>query len=481
MTSNRLQHIEPGSTDPTGGDNRKARALWNPRASPLRDQSDPAAIKQSALSQLSDDHSESNLMEQVIDTRNMQRAWRKVKANKGAPGSDGITLEQFEESFRPEWPTIRQQLLDGTYQPGAARRKSIPKPDGSERHLGIPNVLDRLVHQALLQVLTPIFDPEFSESSFGFRPQRSAHGAVTQVQAHIRSGYRHCVDMDLSKFFDRVQHDVLLSRVSRKVADKRILRLIGRYLRAGVMVDHQREPSYEGTMQGGPLSPLLANILLDDFDKELERRGLRFVRYADDFLVFTKTIKSAKRVFESVERYLTRKLKLVVNQQKSRICSTDGVEFLGFRFTGYGGQIRVSPKNVAKFKQRVREITRRTRGISMTTRLYQLGYYLRGWAGYFTIVPIKSFFVALDKWVRRRLRSVYWKQWRRPSTRIRKFLALGLVKDEAVPFGSCSRGPWFMSGCRSMQSTITNDYLAERGLASLSEVWSKLAPKFRNA
>ncbi len=472
MTSNRLQHIEPGSTDPPGGDNRKARALQ----SLSEDQSDPAAIKQSALSNLSE-----NLMEQIVDQRNMQRAWRNVKANKGAPGPDGITLDQFEESFRPEWPTIRQQLVDGTYRPGAARRKSIPKPDGSERHLGIPNVQDRLIQQAILQVLTPIFDPHFSESSFGFRPKRSAHGAVKQIQTHIRSGYRYCVDMDLSKFFDRVQHDVLLTRVSRKVADKRLLRLIGRYLRAGVMVDRQREPSHEGTMQGGPLSPLLGNILLDDFDKELERRGLRFVRYADDFLVFTKTEKSAQRVFQSVERYLTRKLKLVVNQQKSRLCSTDGVEFLGFRFTGYGGQIRVSPKNVTKFKQRVREITRRTRGISMTTRLKELGYYLRGWAGYFTIVPLKSFFVALDKWVRRRLRSCYWKQWRTPQTRIRKLLAMGLVKDEAVPFGSCSRGAWFMSGCRSVQSTISNDYLAKRGLVNLSEVWSKLAPKFRNA
>jgi RNA-directed DNA polymerase len=287
--------------------------------------------------------------------------------------------------------------------------------------------------------------------------------------------------MDLSKFFDRVQHDVLLARVSRKVADKRLLRLIGRYLRAGVMVDRHWEPSHEGTMQGGPLSPLLGNILLDDFDKELEWRGLRFVRYADDFLVFTKTEKSAQRVFQSVERYLTRKLKLVVNQQKSRLCSTDGVEFLGFRFTGHGGQIRVSPKNVTKFKNRVREITRRKRGVSMTRRLQELGYYLRGWAGYFAIVPIKSFFVALDKWVRRRLRSCYWKQWRTPQTRIRKLLAMGLVKDEAVPFGSCSRGAWFMSGCRSVQSTLSNDYLAQRGLDNLSEVWSTLAPKFRNA
>jgi RNA-directed DNA polymerase len=282
-----------------------------------------------------------HLMEQIVDVRNMEQAWKNVKANGGAPGPDGVTLDEFAQSFRDQWPRVRQQLLEGTYEPSAARRKSIPKPDGSQRDLGIPNVQERLIQQAILQVLTPIFDPGFSESSFGFRPNRSAHGAARQVQAHIRAGYRHCVDMDLSKFFDRVQHDVLLARVARKVRDKRLLRLIGRYLRAGVMVGARLQPSLEGTMQGGPLSPLLANILLDDFDKELERRGLHFVRYADDFLVFTKTREAARRVYVSVGRYLTRKLKLVVNRQKSRVCSTDGVEFLGFVFKGYGGQIRV--------------------------------------------------------------------------------------------------------------------------------------------
>ena len=308
---------------------------------PQRGQSVLADMKETALDPVSE-----NLMEQIVDERNMERAWKKVKANRGAPGPDGVTLDEFFQTFRAQWPTVRQQLLDGTYEPSPARRKSIPKPDGSERHLGIPNVQERLIQQAILQVLTPIFDPGFSESSFGFRPNRSAQGAAQQVQAHIRAGYRHCVDMDLSKFFDRVQHDVLLVRVARKVRDKRLLRLIGRYLRAGVMDGVDLQPSTEGTMQGGPLSPLLANILLDDFDKELEQRGHRFVRYADDFLVFTKTSQAARRVYVSVGRYLTRKLKLVVNRQKSRICRTDGVEFLGFIFIGYGGQIRISPKNI---------------------------------------------------------------------------------------------------------------------------------------
>jgi len=472
MTSNRPKHIEPSSTIPTGGDTRKARALWNPS----QDQSDSAAVKKSPLSSATP-----SLMESVVETENMLTAWQKVKANKGAPGPDGITLEEFEHSFRHQWPNVRQQLIDGTYRPSAARRKTIAKDDGSDRHLGIPNIQDRLIQQAILQVLTPMFDPNFSESSFGFRPRRSAQGAVKQVQHHIRSGYRHCVDMDLSKFFDRVQHDVLLSRVARVVQDKRLLCLLGRYLRAGVLVDNHWEPSHEGTMQGGPLSPLLANILLDDFDKELEQRGLRFVRYADDFLVFTKTEKAAHRVFVSVERFLTRKLKLVVNQQKSRVCKADGVEFLGFRFEGYSGQIRVSPKNQTKFKQRVRAITRRARGVSMSSRLRDLGRYLRGWVGYFCVVPIKSYFAELDKWVRRRLRACYWKQWRKPRTRVGKLLSLGLPREDAVPFGSSSRGAWHMARMSCLNQTLTNAYLAERGLVSLLEVWSRLAPRYRNA
>ena len=287
--------------------------------------------------------------------------------------------------------------------------------------------------------------------------------------------------MDLSKFFDRVQHDVLMARVARKVRDKRLLRLIGRYLRAGVMVDAQLQPSIEGTMQGGPLSPILANILLDDFDKELERRGLRFVRYADDFLVFTKTREAARRVFDSVERYLTRKLKLVVNRQKSRICSTNGVEFLGFQFVGYSGQIRVSPKNIRKFKDRVREITRRNRGVSMRQRYQELHRYFQGWVGYFRTVPIKSFFSALDKWVRRRVRSCYWKQWKNPRTRIANLKRLGIREKEAVTHGVSSKGPWVMSSSQAVHQALSVDYLVESGLACLSEIWHRLAAKKRIA
>jgi RNA-directed DNA polymerase len=448
-----------------------------PQPEPQRGQSASAAMKKTAL-----DPASESLIEQIVDRRNMEQAWKNVKANDGAPGPDGVTLDEFAQTFPAQWPTVRQQLLDGTYKPSPARRKSIPKPDGSERRLGIPNVQERLIQQAILQVLTPIFDPDFSESSFGFRPKRSAQGAAKQVQAHIRAGYRHCVDMDLSKFFDRVQHDVLLVRVARKVRDKRLLRLIGRYLRAGVMDGVDLQPSTEGTMQGGPLSPLLANILLDDFDKELERRGLRFVRYADDFLVFTKTGEAARRVYGSVGRYLTRKLKLVVNRQKSRVCSTDGVEFLGFIFTGYGGQIRISPKNIKKFKARVRELTRRKRGVSMTQRCQELTRYFRGWVGYFSLVPCRSTFSKLDKWVRRRLRSCYWKQWRNPRTRIAKLRKLGVRSlESAIKHGISSKGPWVMAKTEAMHFAITTAYLEEQGLARLEDLWNTSAPKWRIA
>lgn len=421
------------------------------------------------------------LMERVVAWDNLMKAWQKVRRNRGAPGPDGMTIEQFPELFRENWPVIERQLLDGTYQPGPARRKSIPKDDGSERLLGIPNVIDRFICQAILQVLTPIFDPQFSESSFGFRPGRSAQNAAMQVQRHIRDGYRECIDMDLSKFFDRVQHDVLMSRVSRKVHDKRLLKLIGRYLRAGVMVDALLEPSIEGTMQGSPLSPLLANILLDDFDKELESRGLHFVRYADDFLVFTKTRKASVRVARSIVSYLTRKLKLVINRQKSRLCHTSGVEFLGYRFEGYGGAIRVSHKNNTKFKHRVRELTRRARGVSMQRRFQELGSYVRGWVNHFRIVPIVTPFRDYDKWIRRRIRACYWKQWRYKRTRIAKLRQFGIREAEAVTHGCTSKGPWVMSSSQAVHDALSVDYLAGQGLVSLEEHWQKLTAKIRTA
>lgn len=474
MTSNRPKHKQARPEHQQGIEPQKAPCSLESQ----RDQSASAAMEKPALSNASDTE---DLMTSIVDPDNLETAWRNVKGNRGAPGPDGVTIERFPEAIREQWPEIKRQLLEGTYQPGAARRKSIPKPDGSERHLGIPNVIDRLIQQAILQALTPIFDPGFSESSFGFRPKRSAHGAVKQIQATIRSGFRHCVDMDLSKFFDKVQHDVLLVRVARKVHDKRLLKLIGRYLRAGVMVDGIQQPTSEGTMQGGPLSPLLANILLDDFDKELERRGLRFVRYADDFLVFTKTAVAAERVYQSVERYLTRKLKLVVNHQKSQCCSTNGVQFLGYEFHGYSGQIRVSPKKLAKFNERIHEILNRNRGMSMTSRLAELNQYVRGWIGYFALEQRKTIFADLDKRIRRLIRACYWKSWRLPRTRISKLIALGISKSDALAFGNSRKGYMRMSLTSTLQRGLSNAYLAARGLFNLTDRWSVLAPLRRTA
>ena len=399
----------------------------------------PTAAAQAEQPALSD--SIESLMERIVDEANMEAAWRNVKRNRGAPGPDGETIGEFFEQFRSRWPTIRNQLLDGTYEPSPVRRKVIDKPDGGKRLLGIPNVQDRLIQAAIVRILTPIFDPHFSESSFGFRPKRSAHGAAKQVSKTIRRGYRYVCDVDLSKFFDRVQHDVLMSRLARRVKDKRLLRLIGRYLRAGVMVEGESrsqetgilQPTDVGSPQGGPLSPLLSNVLLDDLDQELERRGLPFVRYADDFAVFAKSHRAALRIMASVSRYLTKTLRLVVNEQKSHVVCSDEFEYLGFVFVKSRATINVSGKSLRKFKHRIVKITGRSRGISMTQRLGELRRYVRGWMGYFGVASQLKLFARLDGWIRRRIRLCYWKQWRRPKTRRKKLIALGVSPSSSDP------------------------------------------------
>ncbi len=435
-----------------------------------------AQVEQPALSLFPE-----TLMEAVVDTANMETAWKNVKANRGAPGPDGITIAEFLGWFRPRWPDIQQQLLDGTYRPGPVRRKTIDKPDGGQRLLGIPNVIDRLIQQAIVQVLTPLFDPHFSESSYGFRPKRSAHGAAKQVQRTIRRGYRYAVDMDLSKFFDRVQHDVLMARVARRVDDKMLLRLIGRYLRAGVMVEGVLQPTDVGTPQGGPASPLLANILLDDLDKELERRGLHFVRYADDFAIFAKSQRSAERIMASVTRYLTDKLHLVVNQEKSRVVASEEFEFLGFAFRKSRATINVSTKSVQRFKHRIREITGRSRGISMEHRLSLLRSYVRGWMGYYGLASQLKLFDRLDRWLRRRIRMCYWKQWRRPRKRRRELIRLGVPIRQAIRHARSRKGYWHMSKTIASGVGLTNAWLAEQGMLSMKTLWSELAPLRRTA
>ena len=437
-----------------------------------------AQFEQPALSLFPE---EKSLMEAVVEPANIERAWKQVKANRGAPGPDGITITAFPDWFRARWPQIKQQLLDGTYRPQPVRRKTIAKPDGGQRLLGIPNVIERLIQQAIVQVLTPIFDPQFSESSFGFRPKRSAHGAAKQVQRTIRRGYRYAADIDLSKFFDRVQHDVLLARIARKVSDKVLLRLIGRYLRAGVMVEGVLQPTEVGAPQGGPLSPIMSNILLDDLDKELERRGLPFVRYADDFAIFAKSQRAAERIMTSVTRFLTDKLRLVVNREKSQVVASEEFEFLGFAFRKSRATINVSAKSLKHFKHRIREITGRSWGVSMEHRLGKLRTYVRGWMGYFGLASQLKLFDRLDQWIRRRIRMCYWKQWKRPRKRRRELIRLGVPRRQAIRHARSRQGYWHMSKTIASGVGLTNAWLAEQGLLSIKTLWAELAPLRRTA
>ena len=414
-----------------------------------------------------------NLMARILERDNVKRAWERVKSNKGAPGSDGMTLDDFPAYAREHWGEIRQSLTDGNYQPRPVRRVVIPKPHGKgERKLGVPCVIDRVIQQAILQVLSPIFDPGFSESSFGSRPQRSAHGAIRQVKGFVKAGYRYAVDLDLEKFFDTVNHDVLMARVSRKVTDKVLLGLIGRYLRAGVMVGERVEPTEWGTPQGSPLSPLLSNVLLDDLDKELEARGHRFTRYVDDLVILVKSRRAGRRVMAKISHYLTHKLKLKVNRDKSRVVKIEDLNYLGFTFRGI--RIFASDQAMKDFKHRLRGLTSRSWGVSMAYRLEQLNRYLRGWMNYFGISQHYSPMEELDGWLRRRIRMCYWKQWRRARRRIANLLKLGTSKRHAILTGISRKGYWRLSKTLATQTGMTNEWLEKQGLLSIRQLWMKV-------
>ena len=413
-----------------------------------------------------------NLLEKVLARDNLRRAWKRVRANQGAPGVDGVSIKEFREHVRNQWPRIIEALRKGEYQPQPVRRVRIEKEDGGIRQLGVPTVLDRCLQQAIVQVLAPLLDPSFSEYSYGFRYSRSAHDAVRRVQEYIKEGRKIAVDVDLSRFFDRVNHDFLMSLLGQRITDKALLRLIGRFLRAGIDDNGTLLESREGVPQGGPLSPLLSNVVLDLLDKELERRNHKFARYADDFIILVRSQRAGERVLASITRYVVRHLKLKVNEQKSQVVPASRCKFLGFCFKRK--HITWHPKSLQKFKREVRRLTGRSWGVSMKTRMEKLGRYLRGWINYFGIANQYNQTVELDQWIRRRVRMCFWKQWRKPRTKVRNLIKLGVPKRLAISCGISSKGYWHSARTEGIQMGLTNDWLARQGLISLRDQWISL-------
>ena len=409
------------------------------------------------------------LMEEVCGRENCKQALKRVKANKGSPGVDGMTVHDLLGYLKEHWPGIREQLLSGTYKPQPVRRVEIPKPDGGVRKLGIPTVLDRFVQQAVMQVLQGRWDRTFSDHSYGFRPGRSAHQAVAQVQQYMAEGYRWVVDLDSEKFFDRVNHDKLIARIAARVSDQRMLKLIRAFLKAGVMEGGLVSPVDEGTPQGGPLSPLLSNIVLDEFDRELERRSLRFARYADDCNVYVRSRRAGERVMASITRFITTKLKLKVNEQKSAVARPWERKFLGFSFTwNREPRRRIAPKAVLRFKERVRELTSRTRGISTERMAEELAQYLRGWLGYFGKCETPSVLQSLEEWTRHRLRSVIWTQWKRGTVRFAELRKRGISKDLAACTAGSAHGPWRLANSPALALALPNAYFDSLGIPRLT-------------
>ena len=430
-------------------------------AEAARDEARPAFQQQTGFGR-------EDLLWQALSRENMAAAWKRVKANKGSAGVDGLTIEQAPEFLKSHWPRIRQELFDGTYRPQAVRRVEIPKPTGGVRELGIPTVVDRLIQQALLQILQPLIDPTFSEFSYGFRPSRSAHDAVRKAQQYAQEGYRVVVDVDLEKFFDLVNHDILMDRLAKRITDKAILRLIRRYLQAGIMAAGVVLEREQGTPQGGPLSPLLANVLLDEVDKALEKRGHRFARYADDCNVYLRSQKAGERVLRFL-RKLYAKLHLRVNEKKTEVGSVFGRKFLGYSLRGWSGEavkISVAPKAIATFKQRIREITRRAGGRGMVQIAEQLGKYLPGWKSYFRLAQTPTTLRDLDSWIRRRLRAVQLKQWKRGTTIYRKLRGLGASHEVAAQVAVAGRRWWHCSRS-NLHRVLTVAYFDSIGIPRL--------------
>jgi group II intron reverse transcriptase/maturase len=407
-------------------------------------------------------------MEAVVERTTMWDAYSRVIHNKGAAGVDGMACAELKDHLKAHWAVVKEKLLSGDYIPMAVRKVEIPKPQGGTRCLGIPTVQDRLIQQALVQVLQRVFEPGFSEHSYGFRPGRSAHQAVRQAQAHVREGRRWVVDLDLEKFFDRVNHDILMERVARKVGDERVLKLIRRYLKAGLMDGGVVSPRREGTPQGGPLSPLLSNILLTDLDRELERRCHAFVRYADDCNIYVQTQRSGERVMASISGYLEKQLKLKVNRGTSAVDRPWRRKFLGYSLTAHRqARLRVAPQSVKRFKEKLRDLWRQGRGRSLAAVIGMLTPVLRGWVNYFQLAEVRNVFKVLDGWIRRRLRCLLWRQWKRPRTRARHLMQRGIAEARACTSAGNGRGPWWNAGASHMNAAFPKAFFDRMGLVSL--------------
>jgi RNA-directed DNA polymerase len=424
---------------------------------------------------LSEGKANAALWDKVWERQNLFTALARVERNVGAPGIDGMTVDELRPYLKAHWLEIRDALDQQTYQPSAVRRVEIPKPDGGVRLLGIPTVIDRLLQQALAQALTPLFEPMFSPASYGFRPGRSAHQAIQQAQEYVQAGYGWVVDIDLEKFFDRVNHDILMARVARVVTDKRVLKLIRAYLNSGVLVNGVVMETEEGTPQGGPLSPLLSNILLDDLDKELEQRGHKFVRYADDCNIYVQTPRAGERVMDSVKTFLEKKLKLKVNPKKSKVDRAQRVKFLGFSFFKRNGEtlIRVANRSLERFRDKLRRLTKRTRSGRLEDIIQTLNQYTVGWIGYFRQANTPSVFEDLDCWIRRRLRQMVWKRWKRGRTRYKELRKLG-VPPERAGLGAVGKSPWHMSKSPVVNEALSNAYWRNVGLKSIKARYLEL-------
>lgn len=433
----------------------------------------PSILAVSELEEVDTKAVTNKLLEKILSKDNMNTAFKRVKANKGARGIDDMTVDELLQYLKENGEQIKEDIREGRYNPKAVRRVEIPKTDGSKRKLGIPTVVDRVIQQAIAQQLSKIYEPKFSENSYGFRPNKSTQDAVLKAKEIMNNGYKWVVDLDLEKFFDTVNQDLLISIIRRTVNEDKVVSIIRKYLQAGVLVNGVFEKTEEGTPQGGNISPILSNIMLNELDKELEKRGLEFVRYADDCVIFTKSRKSAERVMENITRFIETKLRLKVNKNKSKVERPWRIKYLGFSFYQAKGkvEIRIHPKSIAKFKDKIREITSRSNAMSMETRYMRLKQVIRGWVNYFKIANMEKVAQTLDKWIRRRIRMCYWKQWKKTKTKYDNLMRLGIGSSKAWEYANTRKSYWRISDTPFMHRALNNKRLERLGYLSLSSVY----------